>query len=75
MADLTDHAVLREIFTYHSPELEQIPKYNALRDAAYVFALAIVANTPKCADQSAAIRLVREACFTANAAVALKGLV
>jgi hypothetical protein len=39
------------------------------------YAGVLVANTPKCADQSAAIRLVREAVMTANAAIALKGIV
>lgn len=75
MADLTDPAVLRDIFTYHAPEPDQIPKYNAIRDAAYEFAKVIVANTPKCADQSVAIRHIREASMVANAAIALKGLV
>lgn len=32
----------------------------------------IVATTPACADQSAALRAVREAVMTANAAIALE---
>lgn len=75
MADLTDPAVLQDIFTYHAPEPAQIPQYNAIRAAAFEFAKVLIANTPKCADQSAAIRHLREAVFTANAAVALKGTV
>ena len=66
---------LGEIFKYHAPEPFQIPAYNRVRDAARVFAVAILDETPACADQSAAIRLVREAVMTANAAIALKGRV
>lgn len=64
---------LRNIFTYHSPTPDQLPKYQALRDAALAFAEAIVANTPQSADQTAAIRHVREAVMTANASIALGG--
>jgi hypothetical protein len=35
----------------------------------------ILEQTPVCGDQQAAIRKVREAVFTANSAVALKGAV
>lgn len=57
-------------FTYHSPSPEQIPKYQAIREAAKNLAEVILNNTPSSADQSAAIRLVREASMTANAAIA-----
>lgn len=60
-------------FTYHSPSPEQLPKYLAIREAAKNLAEVIVANTPASADQSAAIRLVREASMTANAAIACDG--
>lgn len=62
-----------DIFTYHPPTQDQIPKYNAIREAAKQFALVLVANTPQSADQTAAIRLVRQAVMTANASIALKG--
>lgn len=75
MVDLSDPAVIEDIFTYHKPEGDQPAKYEAIRNAAKEFAKVLIANTPKCADQSAAIRHLREAVFTANAAVALKGLV
>jgi hypothetical protein len=61
------------VFSYHAPTPDQIPKYETLRAAASVFAQAIVDNTPPCADQTAALRKVREAVMTANAAVALDG--
>jgi len=64
---------LENVFSYHAPRPEQLPKYDALRSAAKVFAQAIVDNTLACADQTAALRKVREAVMTANAAVALDG--
>jgi hypothetical protein len=64
---------LDHIFKYHAPKEGQTDKYVELRDAAKAFAEVIVKNTPECADQSAAIRHVREAVMTANAAIALEG--
>ena len=75
MVDFNDPAVLHDIFTYHAPEPDQIAKYQKLRDGAEAFAKIIVENTPKCADQSHAIRLVRDSVMFSNAAVALKGIV
>ena len=64
---------LGHIFKYHAPEKEDIEKYTMLRDAAKEFAKVIIENTPVCADQTAAIRKIREAVMTANASIALKG--
>ncbi len=61
------------IFTYHLPKPEQLEAYNELRRAAWVFAETIIRLTPPSADQSAAIRHVRDACMTANAAIACEG--
>ena len=66
---------LREAFKYHAPEQDQVYKYQCLREAALNFALTIRKMCPDCADRSTAIRKVREACFTANASIALKGRV
>jgi hypothetical protein len=60
-------------FTYHAPDPAQVIQYAKLRDAALVFAEAIRENTPVSADQTAAIRKVREAVMTANAAIACGG--
>jgi len=62
--------ILDNWFTYHAPTKEQVERYTELRDAAHVFAAVIMKNTPASADQSAAIRKVREAVMTANAAIA-----
>lgn len=64
---------LENWFTYHAPTPEQLPKYEAIRDAAFAFAKVIAANTPASADQSAAFRKIREAAMTANAAIACGG--
>jgi hypothetical protein len=60
-------------FTYHPPKPGQGEKYTEIREAAKVFAELIVQLTPPSADQTAAIRKVREAVFTANAAIACEG--
>ena len=65
---------INEWFVYHAPTGDQPAKYVAIREAGKALALAIVDNTPGCADQSAAIRKVREAVMTANAAIACGGL-
>lgn len=60
-------------FVYHSPSPEQLPKYLAIREAGKKLAECILENTPSSADQTAAIRKVREAVMTANAAIACDG--
>lgn len=60
-------------FTYHSPTPEQLPKYQTIRDKAKELAEIIIDNTPSSADQSAAIRLLREVVMTANASIACGG--
>lgn len=61
-------------FTYHSPTPDQLPRYVAIRNAAKDFAEVIVANSPDCADTTAAVRKVREATMTANQAIACGGM-
>lgn len=60
-------------FKYHAPQEGQPGKYEAIRSAGLAFATTILSLTPPSADQSAAVRLVREAVFTANAAIACDG--
>lgn len=71
---MTSAEILAELFTYHPPTDEQIPKYAAINQAAKNFAEVILQNCPASADRSAAIRLIRDARMTANASVALNGL-
>jgi len=64
---------LDNVFMYHAPNEEQIEKYKAIREQGKKLAEIIVACTPVCADQTAAIRKIREAVMTANAAIATNG--
>lgn len=59
---------LQNWFMYHAPVGEDVEAYQAIREAGKGLAEAILKNTPSGADQSAAIRKVREAVMTANAA-------
>lgn len=64
-------ADLEAFFTYHSPRADQLENYVAVRKAGHALALAIFENCPECPDTTAAIRKVREATMTANAAIAI----
>lgn len=66
---------LEEVFTYHAPSDEQKIAYHHVRESAKMFANTILEYVPHCADQNAALRHLREAVMTANAAIALEGLV
>jgi len=64
---------LEWLFSYHAPTPEQLPKYERIRAAAKSFAAILLEETPQGADQSAALRLLRECVMTGNAAIALEG--
>ena len=58
-------------FTYHPPKSDaEVAAYETLRQAGRTFAEVLIEHTPPGADQNAAIRKVREAVMTANAAIA-----
>ena len=61
---------LENLFTYHAPKGDQTERYAKINEAALNFAIVVKENTPKSADQSAAIRQIREARMTANSAIA-----
>ena len=64
---------LKKSFKHHPPKNdEQIRRYEKIREAGEIFAIIINSCTPACADQTAAIRKVREAVMTANAAIAIQ---
>lgn len=67
-----NEANLKDLFAYHPPTPDQIICYEAIRKGALEFARTILLNTPGGADVEAAIRKVREAMMTANAAIALE---
>jgi hypothetical protein len=49
------------------------PRCEVIRESCLYAARLVVASTPKCADQTHAIRLIRQAMRTAQDAVLLKG--
>ena len=63
-------ASLTNWFTYHPPTPQDAVAYTAIREAALEFAQVVLSRTPEGADQSAALRKIREAVMTANAAIA-----
>jgi len=68
-------ANVEDVFTYHAPDEDQRMRLQVVRASARDLANVILEHVPPCADQQAALRLLREAVMTANAAIALKGLV
>lgn len=68
----TDETV-DKIFTYQSARFEQLPKYEAIREAAKYFAKVILKNTQYGVDRQIAIMKLREAVMSANASIALDG--
>jgi alkanesulfonate monooxygenase SsuD/methylene tetrahydromethanopterin reductase-like flavin-dependent oxidoreductase (luciferase family) len=64
---------LQNWFTYHAPNGQDVEAYARIRDAGAEFARAIIRDTPASADQTDAIRKVREAVMTANCARACGG--
>lgn len=60
-------------FSYHAPTEGQPEKYEAIRAAAKEFAKVVIELTPSSADQTVAIRHIREAVYSANASIACGG--
>ncbi len=61
-----------DLFISHSFSPSQVARSQELRDAARKLAHLIVNNTKPSADQSAAIRHLRDCLMTANASIALE---
>jgi hypothetical protein len=61
------------VFEHHTPTADKLVHYDAVHAAAKSFAEVLLRHTPPSEDQAAALRLLREATMTANAAIALGG--
>jgi hypothetical protein len=61
------------IFNYHAPSAEMTAKFLVIRDAIIKTAYAIEEQCPPGADRTAAMRKLKEAHMTANAAIVLEG--
>ena len=66
--------MLDNVFTYHAPRPDQLPRYNVLRQKAKEFVQLMLQITPMCLDQQEAIKHVRSAVMFANAAIALESV-
>ena len=66
-------AELERWFGVHQVDGEQLVKITAIKHAAREFAKVVVANTPGSADQTTALRKIREAVFCADSAVVCGG--
>jgi len=64
---------LENWFTYHGPTEDQAGKYADIRNAGFAFARLVLRHTPSSADQTVAIRKIREAVMIANASIACGG--
>lgn len=64
---------LKRLFTYHPPTPEQAASYTRINEACFQAARVILEETPASPDQSDAIRSIRNARMTANAAIATQG--
>lgn len=73
----SDHNICEKVevwFKYHPPSETEIACYEEIRQKARELAFAIVSLTPPSADQTAALRKLRECVATANMAIACKGI-
>ena len=61
---------IRQVFTYHAPNIEQRHRYHSLRQNAKALALHIQEHCPESWEKSLAITKVREAVMWANASIA-----
>jgi hypothetical protein len=61
------------VFSHHHATPAKLAAYEAIHEGAKRFAEVVLANTPPCEDQAAALRLLRESTMIACAAVALDG--
>ena len=66
---------VHDVVSYHQPNQDQVDKIAFIRREAESFITAIIVSTPVCGDQQAAIRHVRDAMMSANAAIVLNGAV
>ncbi len=71
---LTQAQVVQEYFRVQPHSEDQQTRCKVIREAGNALAQAILVSTKQCADQTAAIRKVREATMTAVQAISLEEL-
>ena len=68
--DITKDTV-QNVFSYHAPREDQLPRYETIRLNARIFAEEILTATPHSRERSLALTKIQEAVMWANAAIAL----
>jgi hypothetical protein len=61
-------------FTYQKPTEEQIPRFNAITEAAEAYARVILANAPRTPARTRALNAVIDSRMMANNAIAHEGI-
>jgi hypothetical protein len=61
------------VFSHHHATPEKLAHYEAIHQGAKQFAQVLLAHTPRCDDQDAALQLLRETSMIACQAVSLEG--
>ena len=64
---------IRELFEYHPPNAETIPKFKEVTEACIAAAIVIDRVCPPSADRTAAIRHLQDARMSANCSIANNG--
>jgi len=67
---MATHDDIDNWFTYHTPTPNQAARYMLLRDGFKELAHIILESTPACADQTAALRKLRDTAMAVNQAIA-----
>lgn len=70
MAFQTPNELIKEWFIYHAPNAGQVERYGKLRDKARELAELFIELSPQCADQTVALRMLRECNMMMNATIA-----
>ena len=65
-----ERARLDKDFSYHPPKPDQVPRYVEIRDAAKLFATAILVDCPPSRERSLALTALEESVMWANASIA-----
>jgi hypothetical protein len=63
---------IKNLFTYHPPRPDQVPRYEEIRTAAQAFAVIVNGLTPDSLEKATAIGKIQEAVMWANASIALE---
>lgn len=70
---VTRHGMIRSLFTYHQPNEETVPKYQAINEAVIALAIVIDETCPESPDRNVAMQMLQQVRMTANSSIANNG--